>query len=125
MNGWVDLTHMESIYAFAADQRADKEDFDLAKRRRFMCDLMRRNAESRQIRVNFGEKLYEMTPEPLNETNPVYDKMIEKSCVTRQNAKFNYVGKHKGKVLPKAKQLSDVYFEEQLMSDTYDRKGGF
>ena len=120
-SGWIDLSHSESIYAFAADQHADKQDYDLAIRRKFMRGLMKRNADDRAFRVNDGELLYEMVREPQisEEVANLYE------CEARQNAKFNYVGKHKGKVMPKAKQLSDVYFEEQQMSDTYNYGRGF
>ena len=126
MTGWIDLTHRDSVFAFAADQYADKCDADMAKRQRFMHDLMKRNARDRQIRVNLGELLYEMTPEPPKDVpEEVVSEDNEDVCHARQMAKYNYVGKHKGKVMPKAKQLSDVYFEEQLMSDTYDQHRGF
>ena len=122
MTGWIDLTHRDSVYAFAADQYADKCNDDLAERKKFMQNLVKRNAQDRQQRVNLGELLYEMLPEPkieaIEEEND--EEEMSEACIARQMAKFNYVGKHKGKVAPKAKQLSDVYFEEQLMSDTYD-----
>lgn len=126
MKGWIDLTHMDSIYAFACDQYADKCDFDMMLRMKFMNELMKRNANDRQIRVNYGELLYEMTPEPskLSEDNQENEDYNEQ-CHVRQKSKFNYVSKHKGKAAPKAKQLSDVYFEEQLMSDTYDNFRAF
>ena len=127
MKGWIDLSHRDSIYAFAADQYADNCDYDLNIRRQYMQTLVQRNVQERQTRVNLGELLYEMTPEPPVEVIENDDELerFDEACQTRNKAKFNYVGKHKGKVMPKAKQLSDVYFEEQLMSDTYDNHRGF
>jgi hypothetical protein len=122
MTHWIDVTHRDSVFAFAADQYADKCDDDMHTRGKYMRELVRINAKDRKQRVNSGELLYEMIPEPINDM--VVDG-VDEVCTTRQNAKFNYVAKHKGKVAPKAKQLSDVYFEEQWMSDTYDYRRGF
>ena len=120
---WIDLRHSASIYAFAADKLLTDEKDDMECRAKFMRRLLAQNALDRKMRIAGGECLYEPEREPVMEDDDDDDMMT--ACETRQDAKFNYVGKHKGKVAPKAKQLSDIYFDELLESDTYNYTRGF
>ena len=61
-----------------------------------MQNLIKRNAQDRQQRVNLGELLYEMLPEPKIEAieEEIDEEEMSEACIARQKAKFNYVEKH-------------------------------